>query len=77
MRKSELRVIPSTLIVSTLSASCMTIGRPIDDPLKPLFEKIISRVLDGFNFRLLVFAQDATGSYSSAAVPILDDPTNK
>src|SRR5688572_8862367 len=56
MRKSELRVIPSTLIVSTLSAPWMTIG--IDYPLKPLFDKIISRVLYGFNFKLLVFAQD-------------------
>ena len=72
MRKSELRVIPSTLIVSTHSTPCMTIG--IDDSLKPRFAKIISRVLHEFNFRL-VFAQDATCSYSSAAVPILDDPT--
>jgi hypothetical protein len=34
----------------------MTIG--IDGPLWPLLVKIISRVLDGFNFRLLIFAQD-------------------
>src|SRR5678816_2766118 len=73
--KSERRVIPKTLIESTLSASGMTWGTKM--PLRPLLIITISRVFDLLSRRFFILAQVEMFSYSSVAVCKWEEPINK